>query len=162
MPGIPGLAYPLINGVRYSFASIEAFIDDVPVLGIASLNYSSKLAPGIVRGTSPVKLGRTIGEEDHTCDFEMYRLEWNFLLARLAAQGLGGFGAAAFSIQVNYAESPLAPVTTDQIIGNRVTEAAANNQKGSDPTMVKLTTDVMTVLWNGLPITPPQRGLAIA
>jgi hypothetical protein len=154
MPG--PISYPLVNGNRYSFVSIEAVIAGLPVLGISSINYSDKLDPGIVKGTSMNILGMTAGDRTMTCDIEMLRLEWDNLLSSLTAIGLGGYGLAFFDIFVSYSEATAAALTNDSILGCRITEAAASNQKGTDPTMIKLTIQPTSVLMNGSPIAPPD------
>jgi hypothetical protein len=154
MPG--PISYPLVNGNRYSFVSIEAWIAGIPILGITSINYEDKLDPGIVKGTSMNMLGTTAGDRTSTCDVEMYRLEWDNLMVGLAAAGLGGYGLARFDIMVSYSEALGLAISKDLILGCRITNAAASNQKGNDPTTIKLTILPTSIEMNGLPIAPPD------
>ncbi len=55
-------ANPLVNGKRYSFASIELRLLNKRYFGVKEINYKDKLEPGEMRGTSPLKLGRTRGK----------------------------------------------------------------------------------------------------
>lgn len=151
---MPGINYPLVNGNRYSFASIEAWIDDISILGITSINYSDKLEPGMVKGTSMNPIGRTAGDRTSTCDVEILRLEWNIVLASLAAKGFGSYGLAVFDITVMYTEFFDVPTTTDRIRSCRITEAAVSNQSGTDPLKVKLTISPLSIEMNGVPIAP--------
>lgn len=158
---MPFPGYPLVNGHRYSWVSINAVFGNVPIpiLGIKSINYSSKLTPGKVRGTAPQVIGRTRGEHDAAGDFEMLRLEWELFKAQLGIGGMG-FGETSFPIVVQYAEVVIpvpSPVITDTILGCRITENAASNQEGTDPSMVKCTLDVLDVLWNGASIALPDK-----
>lgn len=159
---IPFPKYPIINGLMYSFASIEAFFNGFPVAGIVSINYKSSLKPGIARGTAATKMGRTIGDHDADCDFEMFVLDAMAFIGTLGAGGYG-FGVGEFIVTVGYqeiaSEIPL-PVVVDTIIGGRVTELAASNQQGTDPTKRKFTVDVMDVLHNGVSIVPLKAGVA--
>jgi hypothetical protein len=146
------IKYPLLNGKRYSFTSIEFLFGTIPLIGIKALNYESSLEPGKVRGTNANKIGRTEGEADHTADAEIYLLEWNVFLAAVGPTGLlaGGFGAVSFPIVVNYAEDVSQPVVTDIIEGCRITKVGISNQSGADPATVKLTLDPMDIKWGGL------------
>lgn len=158
---MPFPGYPLVNGHRFSWVSIYAEFGNVPlpIIGLKSINYSSKLTPGAVRGTAPQKLGRTRGEHDAAGDFEMLRLEWELFKAQLGIGGMG-FGEVAFPIIVQYAEvlTPIpSPVVTDTILGCRITENAAANQQGTDPSTIKCTLDVLDVLWNGVSIAFPDK-----
>lgn len=164
---IPFPRYPLINGLMYSFASIEAFFNGVPIIGITSINYKSSLKPGIARGSAPQKLGRTRGDQDADCDFEMYKLDAMAFLGIIGAfpgsQGVG-FGEGEFMIKVVYAEStsrvPMPPVL-DIIKGARITELSGSNAQGTDPTKSKFSCDVMDVLHNGVSIAVANKvGLA--
>lgn len=148
------IPYPLINGKRYSFTSIEAILGGFPLIGFKSLNYGSSLEPGKVYGTNANKIGRTEGQADHTCDAEIYLLEWNLFLATIGPQGIfqGGFGTVVFPIVVNYAEGPTLPVVTDVIDGCRITKVDHSNQTGSDASTVKLTIDPMNILHTGFSI----------
>lgn len=160
---IPFPTYPIINGLMYSFASIEAFFNGFPIAGIVSINYKSSLKPGIARGTGAQKMGRTIGDHDADCDFEMYLLDAMAFIATLGNAGGFGFGVGEFIVRVGYqeifSEVPMPP-TLDVILGARVTELAASNQQGTDPSKRKFTTDVMDVLHNGVSIVPPKPGIA--
>lgn len=145
------IPYPLVNGKRYSFTSIEFLFGTIPLIGIKSLNYGSSLEPGKVYGTNANKIGRTEGQADHTCDAEVYLLEWNAFLAVVGPTGIltGGFGAVVFPIVVNYAEAGM-PVITDIIDGCRITKVDHSNQTGSDASTVKLTIDPMDIKHAGL------------
>ncbi|TAL29018.1 MAG: hypothetical protein EPN98_21485 [Phenylobacterium sp.] len=154
MPG--PISYPLVNGNRYSYVSVETVIAGQVMLGISSINYSDKLDPGIVKGTSMNIIGMTAGDRTLTCDIEMLRLEWDNLLSGLTAAGAGGYGLAFFDIFVSYSETFAGAFTSDSILGCRITEASASNQKGTDPTMVKLTIQPTNILMNGSPIAPPD------
>ena len=144
------VSYPEINGHRFSFASIELFMagSPLPIVGFKSINYSEELEPGDVYGTAPQKLGRTRGKQNASCDFEMYRLEWENLKATLGAGGIG-YGEQAFNIVVTWSELPSSPIViTDVILGARITKAEFSNSEGTDASTVKLTCNVMRLQTN--------------
>lgn len=154
--------YPLINGHRYSFASVEAQFNGLPILGIKSINYSPELMPGKVYGSAPQKIGRTRGKEDSSADFEMLRLEFENLKETLGFQANGtGFGESAFDIVVQYAELPNSPVVTDTLIGNRITKVDLQNADGTDASMAKCTIDPMRILLGNMSIATPVAPIGI-
>lgn len=152
MPSL--IPYPLVNGHRYSFASIEFIANGVPIPGAVSINYSDELEPADVYGTDPQKIGRTRGKRQSTCDFEMYKLEWEALKLTLGVVGVG-YGETSFNIVVCHSEGMTVPVVTDFILGARVTKVENANAEGNEATKVKVTCNVMEVLLAGVPIAAP-------
>lgn len=161
MPFYP-ISYPQINGHRFAFASIELFMNGLPLpaLGIKSINYAQSLEPGDVYGSRPQKIGRTRGKQDASCDFEMYRLEWENLKTTLGAAGIG-YGEQPFDITVVWSELPFSPVITDAIIGVRITKAEFSNTEGTDASTVKLTGNVMRLIENGTGMIAAPIGVGI-
>lgn len=147
------ISYPLVNGHRYSFTSIEFGANGIVTRGVSSIDYGDGLMPGKMRGTGPNVVGRTRGEYDADAEIEMYRLEWENLKATLGVSGVG-FGETAFPIQVQYAEANQ-PVITDTLEGCRVTKVRTGGQEGNDPTKVKISLDLLRVLHNGVPMFTP-------
>lgn len=150
------ISYPLINGHRYSFASIEFGANNAILRGVSSIDYGDELTPGKMRGTGPNVIGRTRGEYDGDADIEMYRLEWENLKSTLGQNGVG-FGETSFPVTVCYGEVGQ-PVVTDTLEGCRITKVRTGGSEGSDPTKVKLTIDLTRILHNGVPIYTPTSG----
>jgi len=148
--------YPLINGHRYSFASVEALFNGIAYLGISELNYKPSLKAGMVYGSRPQPLGRTRGKQEHTVSFKMYRLEFELFKATLVnINGAGiGFGETPFDIVATFAELGQ-PVTTDTIVSARIEEADLSNADGTDASVVNVTCSCMQILLNGAPIALP-------
>lgn len=152
----PPIPYPLINGHRYSFASIEARFNGIAIIGFKSLNYDDSLEPGEVYGSRPQLLGATRGKQKASGDFEMYRLEFELLKASLAAipTGLGltpSFGEPYFKIVATYAEAGQ-PVVTDTLHGVRIKKAASGNTDGTDASLIKCDLFVTRVELGGVSI----------
>ena len=149
------ISYPLINGLRYSFASIECTINGDKFLGFKSINYDDGLKPGVLYGTTPVPLGRTKGKYEAKGDLEVYRLEAQAILDALATGGKY-FYEVPFTLTVQYSETDTDPVTTDNIYGVRLEAASASNSEGSDPTAIKFTLSIIQpIVWDGLEGTAP-------
>lgn len=137
--------YPLINGHRHDFSSIECSMKGKRQLGLKSLDYGHGLEPGKVSGTSAQKLGRTRGMYEAEGSFEMYLHEWEEFKAVLG----DGFMEVPFDITANYAETGQ-PIITDKLAGCRITKVNKSGASdSSDPITVKVELDVMYLLENG-------------
>jgi hypothetical protein len=132
---------PLINGHRYSYASIEVELNGTTMLALTSINYGSALTPGMLYGSDPAKVGRTPGKAQHRCDFELYRREFSHLIVSLGP----AFGRVPFDIQVQYAENGDEGVTTDKVLGCRITDVDLGNKDGTEPSKVKVTCDPFNI-----------------
>jgi hypothetical protein len=150
------ISYPLINGHRYSYSSIEFGQNGVTIRGISSIDYGDELTPGKIRGTGPNPIGRTRGEYDGDAEIEMYRLEWENFRQSLGNNGVG-FMETAFQIGCTYGEANQ-PVVTDTMEGCRVAKVRTGGQEGTDATKVKLTINLMRILHNGVPAYTPTSG----
>lgn len=155
---IPSVAYPLVNGHRYSFASIEAIFGGFPTIGFTEINYKPSLKGTLCYGSAPQPIGETRGKLELSVDWTMYRHEFELFKQGFPALGVG-FGEYRFDIIVQYAEL-LMPVITDTIVGVRVQEPDLSNRDGTDPSMVKLTGSCLNILLNGVPLAVPDKILA--
>lgn len=153
------ISYPQVNGHRFSYASIAARFNDQDYIGFKSINYKTTLKPGVIRGTSPYKLGRTRGNVEHTCSVEIYKEEWDNLKESLG----DGFMEKVWSITVAYAEDG-SPTIQDDIQDVRITDVDDSHAEGTDGLTVKLELDPMNILYNGVsPLAPlDTQGLAIS
>jgi len=146
---MPNQAPPIINGHRYSFASIEFEVDGLIIVGARSINYREELIPGVIWGEGSHKVGRTPGKYDASCDFDVYRREWDELRSSLGQS----FGLKSFDVRVMYQETPTVvgadpQVVIDHLIGGRITKVEAPNSEGPDPSVIKLSCDVMRIVWD--------------
>ncbi|HWL89420.1 MAG TPA: hypothetical protein VNO21_26630 [Polyangiaceae bacterium] len=137
--------YPLINGVRYDFSSIETNIAGLSTLGVAELTYSDNLEPGELFGTHAQRLGRTRGQYKAEGSITLYRAEGDDLIVRLG----NGFLEVVFDIYAFYAEADQ-PLVTDSLIGCRIKKPDVSNSAGSDPLKIKFDLDLMYILHNGI------------
>jgi hypothetical protein len=135
--------YPLINGVRHDFSSIEFTIKGAACLGVKEIAYSDSLEPGEVRGTSAQLLGRTRGQLKSEGSFTVPQQEWKELLDKLG----NGFLEAVFDIVVNFRED--GAMYTDKILGCRVKKADRSHSNNADALEVKVELSVMRIEWNG-------------
>lgn len=146
------IQYPLVNGTRHSWASVEAKING-QIYYITSINYSRKRSRTMVKENHPDPTGKTRGSNEYSCDVEMLLSEYNnFQQALIAAAnqaGLnGGYGDVFFQIVVQYAENNLDTVT-DTINGCTMDSTEASNAEGTDPTKRKFECAPLKILFAG-------------
>lgn len=150
--------FPLINGNRFDYTSLELVVNGVPYRGVKSLDYDDELSTKKQYGTSARPLGRNRGVYDASGSIELYLEEWNAIAPQLAALGNGGIGEANFLITAIYADFG-APAITDVLTGCRVKKVSASHAQGSAELTVKLELDIMDILRNGLPLLSPAASL---
>lgn len=133
--------YPLVNGVRYSFASIEFNIAGKIILGMKEIAYTETLEQGELRGTGSQVLGRTAGDYSVESSCTMYREEFDDLLDTLGE----GYLRKSFDVTVTYADEG-APTKTDKLVGCRIKSIEQSNSQGTDGLEVQLQFHVMYLL----------------
>lgn len=145
-------SYPLVNGRRYSFASIEITANGKTYLGMKEVSYTDTCEPGEIRGTGQQLLGRTAG--DYACEASMtpYREEADDLIESLG----DGWMLKVFDVVVNYSEEG-APMKTDRIVGCRIKSSENNHSQGTDGLENPLELHPMYILRNGIAPIPNLR-----
>lgn len=153
---------PLVNGNYYSFANIEWRIDGLFITGIKSVNYGHKVNSQFVRGTNPLPLGMTQGQYEPHADVELFRPQFNLLVAALG----NGYMNVSSSMTITYGnalDNAGLPTVTDTLIGVKITQVELTNADGVDASSVKLTLMPLQILLNGINptfATLPQVGAA--
>lgn len=140
--------YPLLNGVRHSFASVEFKFNGLIFIGIGSMNYSRTRSRTLVRGNHPDPLGKTIGENEYAADVELYVAEWNQFQASLGNAGKG-YGDAFFTATAVYSANGF-DMITDTILGCTMDVTEAALAKGTDGLSRKIQLNPLKILFNGL------------
>ena len=154
---------PLVNGNYYSFANISWKVNGLFVLGIKSINYGHKVNSAFVRGTNALPLGITQGQYEPHADVEIFRPQWELLLASLAPTGVG-YMEVSSDMTVTYGgglDNAGLPTVTDQLIGCRITQVELSNADGVDASSVKLTIMPLQIKLSGYAPTYsalPQQG----
>jgi hypothetical protein len=149
------LQYPLINGVKHDFASIELNINGQIFIGFKAINYSRERTRTKVRGNSPDPIAKTTGTNEYNAEVELYLAEWNYLQKAIlipAAQqaGLGsGYGDLMFNITVSYSDPGFDPIQ-DIILACSIDSTDASQSQGPDPLIRKLKLEPLKILFNGI------------
>lgn len=144
--------YPLINGVRHSWSSIEIKVRNQVIMGITKIDYSDKLTGAAVRGAGPRIIGWTRGIQENSGSFTILLEEFNTLIQALALIN-PAWKEVFFDIVVSYEESRTGLSTiVDTLRGCRIDEVKVGTTEASstDPTTRDLTLLVTSILWNGL------------
>lgn len=152
------VAYPLINGVRHSWSSLECKFANQTQLGITKLDYSSKLQGTPVRGAGPLIIAHTTGIQETSGSFTMLLEEFNTWNNFLAQQSVdGAWMKVNFDIVAMYADDGLSTIV-DTLQGVRIAEVKiGTTESGSaDPTTRDCTLTITNILWNGKSGMPRQ------
>lgn len=157
MPILPLLQYPLVNGHRYDYTSIEINLGGVLFSGIKSINYKHSLDPGLVRGTRAQVVGRTRGQYEAEGSIEFYKNEYDAFIAQLMLLNPNfGYLEQSFDADIHYSE-PLQTVITDRCVGCRLKNADHSPAEGNDPITVSCDLSILYIIENGkTPINPKQ------
>lgn len=148
--------YPLINGLRHDWSSIQIVIDDTfKTIGLKELSYKGSLEPGEVRGTAPQVLGHTLGTYTAEGSFTLYLSEYHALLDQLG----DGYLSKVFNVTVNYSPKQGDPVITDKLIGCRIKTADKSHSQSNEPLVVKCDLFVMLLIENGKKPLPDTLGV---
>lgn len=138
--------FPLINGNRYSWASVVFSMADIEIDDVTEISYSHKLESGTVRGVGPWKAGRTRGEYDAEGSVTLLRSAWDSLRAQLG----NGYLESDFTVTVSYSEEGEGDVVTDTLVGCRIQNVEHSPSQGTDALTVALTLSVLYILENGV------------
>lgn len=147
---MPGPIAQLINGKRYDHSSVEITIGAKPYTLITSISYQHSLEPGVLRGTSPHKLGRTRGQYEASGSVTMYKAEYKEMVRAIKLLNpTVGYMEVEFPVTVTYQEVAAGELNIDKLLGCRITSAEHSSSEGSDPVMVSFDIDIMKIIEDG-------------
>ncbi len=138
------LSYPLVNGIRHEWSSVELKLDGDVYVGVKEVKYSATLKGTKMRGTHPAPIGRTRGEYDCEASIVLWFAEAVQFRKKLGA----GYMEKAFDIVVSYVEDGFDTVV-DEIIGCRITKDEGGGSQGPDGLTISWDLDPMKVIYNG-------------
>lgn len=147
---MPLPAFPLINGNRYDFSSVEVLVEGVPYRGIKAIDYEESLDGQKQWGTSARPLGRTRGKYDAKASLEIFVEDAVVLRQVLAGASGGGWGEAIFTVVIAYAELAVSPPNVVKLFGCRVMKPAASHAQGNEGLTERWELDVMDITRNGI------------
>jgi hypothetical protein len=139
-----GIAYPMINGADYSYASIELNMTGQLFTAFESIDYDRKRTREEIRGNHPDPLSKTTGENKYTCTASMSVAEWYLFLNQLGP----GYGDLFFLTTVTY-NSPILGVVADVIKGCTLDEVTTQLKRGPAGLYKKVSLSPLKILENG-------------
>ena len=154
------IPYPLINGVRHSWSSVEIKVAGQTFGGVQEVNYGFKLDAATVYGQGSQPIGTTTGKGSFTADMTMLLEEYDAMVSALGP----AYATAFFDLQTSYSdegfvESGLSTVV-DTVKSCRITEVAASASNGSTDALTrKITLLPMQMFLNGVSPMPNQPAL---
>jgi hypothetical protein len=142
---------PLINGYRYSWASIELSVQSLTnkpqvFVDIQSLDWSETLEIAFMRGTSRAPIGWTSGQ--YTPEDLSLKLGKSSFSQMITQMGPGWLGLNIL-LAVTYADIG-EPLTVDGF-NCRIAGRADSNQQGPDPLTTTVKLKPIQITTNGIP-----------
>lgn len=126
---------PLINGVAYSWSTVQFNLFGVPVAGIVNIEYKTKQAKTNNYGAGIVPVSRGYGKKEYEGSIEIYLDEWKKIIA--AAPNRDPLSIGWFDIPVTYGNS-VADITTDVLRAVEFLEDPFNAKEGDTKLTVKI------------------------
>ena len=155
------LAYPMINGFEFSYASVEAiFVSNTGLLKVKAIKSATYSAPTEIQklwGTHVQPIAQTVGKQDFEGEIEIY------LSAAIGLQAfLGpGWSQVFFSLSCTFSSAGQ-PIVTDLIKGCRLTspEGPSITSGSTDGLTRKYKLNPMDIAYGGIAmIQNPLAGL---
>jgi hypothetical protein len=137
--------YPLINGVRHEWSSVELKLRTDVYIGVREIKYTDTLKGTKLRGTHPKPIGRTRGEYDAEGSMVMYLAEANQYRKALGP----GYKEVVWDAVVSYVEDGFETIV-DTLVGCRITKDEGGGTQGPEPLASPWDIDPMDILWNGI------------
>jgi len=138
------IPYPLVNGTRHSFSSIELKLNGNIFIGFKSINYSRTRSRSMVYGNSPDPIGKTQGTNEYSADVELYLAEWNQFMESIGP----GYGDTFFQVLVTYSANGFDTIQ-DTINGCTIDGLEVSQSQGTDPLVRKFDMSPLKILFNG-------------
>ncbi len=147
--------FPLIHGQYTSWAELKIALeifggDSFATKDFAALDWDDALTPGIVRGTGPSIIGRTVGEYEANASMTMHyakSVEFQEKLALINRK----IGLVTFDIVASW--SPLdgqGRVFTVKLVGCRIAGRSVASAPGPDNTQKTMPLSILRVEENGI------------
>jgi len=138
--------YPLINGVRFDFSSVEIALGPRIFNGVKEITYKHSLSPGMMSGTRAAVNGRTRGKYEPEASITFYKSEYQEFIRALGPN----YMLAEWTAVVNYQELPALEIVTDTLVACRLKSAENSHSEGEEALVVKCDLTLLKVLESGL------------
>jgi hypothetical protein len=157
------LQYPTINGVSYSWASIEFKFAGAPIVTVQNIDYKITRERKVTYGTNVNPLRKTRGRITYEAKAKILLPELNGLLQALGEQdptGNNAYGDVFFGTTITYTENGFATIT-DSILYCTIDSVEQSTSEGVDEVAVEINLNPLLILRNGqpmssIPLSAPQ------
>jgi hypothetical protein len=142
--------YPTLNEVAPSWADIKITLpiyqgNSVEPTDIASIKWSDKVTPGVVRGVSGGrKKARTVGDYECDCSITFYRNGWEQFREALGSVNVA-LSLAGFDVLIQHTPPGSTAVLKTKIVGCRIVGRTADMAEGSDADKIEVPIDCMRI-----------------
>lgn len=153
------LQYPLVNGFRHAWSSVEIRTAGDITLGCTEINYSLKTDRSYVRGAGALPIGQTLGNYTYEADLSILVSEFDQFMTLLGEQATTKFWdiVVSYDAGIGLVDGSSLSVVQDTIQACSITEIGASASSGSSDALVrKLTLMPTLILWNGVAQGPSQ------
>ncbi len=152
MTTLTTIPYPMVDGSRASFVSLEAKFNGV-IYFITSITYNRNREIEVLYANNRDPIGQTAGQNSYETEWEMYLAEFNAMQKALGA----GYGDIYFPIDCTYSQDGL-DLVHDQIVGARLLKTDAPNKKGPEGLIRTCSSKPMKILFGGIDDNPNPLG----
>lgn len=143
MPAL--IPYPIVNGARASFASVELNMNGQIFVGFKSITYKRHRSRVKVYGNNPDPIGKTTGFNEYTAEAEVYLAEYNYFQVTMGP----GYGDVFFNVFVTYTTNGFDTIQ-DTLISCTMDEVDSNAAQSPDPLVRKIAFNPNKILFNGI------------
>ena len=148
------MVYPLINGYRPSWASIEFKFNGTIVVAINKAKYGAKRTRTQPYGTNVNPLAKTRGKIAYNGNVTWLLTEYYNFIGILGAAdptGQNSYGDAFFGVDITYQDTG-GGIIHDQLLGCTIDEDDSAHTEGAETLMVTTDLAPLLVLRNGQPM----------
>jgi hypothetical protein len=143
MPAL--IPYPIVNGARASFSSVELNMNGLIFVGFKGVAYKRTRTRQKVYGNNPDPIGKTQGFNEYTGEAEVYIAEFNYFMVNTGV----GWGDVFFNVYVTYTTNGFDTIQ-DTLISCTIDEVDANATQSPDPLVRKVVFNPNKILFNGI------------
>lgn len=157
------ISYPTINGVSYSWASIEFKFAGAPIVAVQSIDYKITRERKVTYGTNVNPLRKTRGKIQYEAKAKILLPELNEFLAALGnadPTGNNAYGDVQFEVDVTYSENGFSTIS-DKIMFCTVDAVEQSSSEGVDEIVREINLNPLMILLNSqpmssIPLSAPQ------
>ena len=147
MTTLATIPYPMANGARASFVSIELKLKGQVFCGFTKIDYKRERERTDLYGNNVDPLGKTRGSNKFEGSCDLYLAE--FIAFIMSVLGGPGYGDVFFGVDVTYSENG-SDLVHDQLIGCTLDSTEASQAQGNEGLKRGVNLHPLKILFNGI------------